>query len=131
MNRQELLQFLADHHWVASTAELRQCGMTKAALQHARRSRLLVTPTRGVVALAAVELAFEGRALVAQLAAGGEAFVSGPSAGVLYGLRGMPRSWVEISINQWRRIELPAWCHVFHTSWIDEERDVIRRPDGL
>jgi Transcriptional regulator, AbiEi antitoxin len=131
MTRPNLLQFLADHHWVASTAQLRELGVTKAALQHARRSGLLTTPTRGVVALAAVQLSFEGRALVAQLAAGGEAFVSGPSAGVLYGLRAMPRSRVEISIKQWRRLELPTWCRIFHTSWIDEERDVSVRPDGL
>jgi hypothetical protein len=131
MTRPNLLHFLADHHWVASTAQLRELGVTKAALQHARRSGLLTTPTRGVVALAAVQLSFEGRALVAQLAAGGEAFVSGPSAGVLYGLRAMPRSRVEISIKQWRRLELPTWCRIFHTSWIDEERDVIVRPDGL
>jgi hypothetical protein len=131
MTRPNLLQFLADHHWVASTAQLRELGVTKAALQHARRTGLLTTPTRGVVALAAVQLSFEGRALVAQLAAGGEAFVSGPSAGVLYGLRAMPRSRVEISIKQWRRLELPTWCRIFHTSWIDEERDVSVRPDGL
>jgi hypothetical protein len=69
--------------------------------------------------------------MVAQLAAGDEAFVSGPSAGVLHGLRAMPRSPVEVSILQWRRVELPSWCRVFHTSWIDDERDVVTRPDGL
>jgi hypothetical protein len=131
MNHPDLIRFLADHHWVASTAQLRELGVTKAAIQHARRTGFLATPARGVVALAATELSFEGRALAAQLAAGAEAFVSGPSAGVLYGLRAMPRSRVEISINQWRRLELPPWCRVFHTSWIDEERDVISRPDGL
>jgi hypothetical protein len=105
--------------------------MTKAALQHARRTGLLATPVQGVVAFAAAELSFEGRALLAQLAAGGEAFVSGPSAGALYGLRAMPRSQIEISIHQWRRVELPPSCRIFRTSWIDEERDVISRPDGL
>jgi Transcriptional regulator, AbiEi antitoxin N-terminal domain len=126
-----VVDFLAHHHWVASTAQLREIGVSKAAIQHARRTGLLSTPMRGVVALAAADLTFEGLALAAQLAAGGEAFVSGPSAAVLYGLRAMPRSPVEISVNQWRRVELPPWCRVFRTSWIDEERDVILRADGL
>jgi hypothetical protein len=131
MNHAELLKFLAEHHWVASTAQLRELHVTKAALQHARRTGLLATPTRGVVSLAAAKLTFEGRALLAQLAAGGEAFVSGPSAGSLYELRAMPTKRVEISIKQWRRVVVPPGCRVFHTSWIDEERDVVTRPDGL
>ena len=57
--------------------------------------------------------------------------MSGPSAGVLHGLRGMPTSRIEVSIKQTRRVDLPAWCRVFRTSWIDEERDVIVRADGL
>jgi hypothetical protein len=131
MNHPDVVKFLAEHHWVASTAQLHELGVTKTALQHARRTGLLTTPTRGVVALAAVKLSFEGRALVAQLAAGDEAFVSGPSAGVLYGLRAMPTERIEISIKQWRRLVLPPWCRIFHTSWIDEDRDVVTRPDGL
>jgi hypothetical protein len=131
MNRPEVLQFLAKNHWVASVAQLRVLGFGRDAVRRARKQGLLETPARGVVSLAGVELSFEGRAMVAQLAAGGEAFVSGASAGVLYGLRSMPRSPVEISIYQWRRVELPPWCRVFRTSWIDEERDVILRADGL
>jgi hypothetical protein len=131
MNRPEVLRFLAGNHWVASVGQLRALGFGTDAVKRARRQGLLTSAARGVVALAGVELSFEGRAMVAQLAAGTEAFISGPSAGVLYGLRGMPRSEVEVSILQWRRVELPPWCRVFHTSWIDEERDVIVRPDGL
>jgi Transcriptional regulator, AbiEi antitoxin len=131
MNHPNVMRYLAEHHWVASVEQLRSLGLGRHALLRARREGLLVTPARGVVALAGVELSFEGRAMVVQLAAGGEAFVSGPSAGVLYGLRAMPRSTVEISIKQTRRVDLPAWCRTFRTSWIDDERDVRVRPDGL
>src|SRR5215207_6013398 len=129
MNHPEIVRFLADHHWVASVEQLRERGLGKAALRYARQTGLLVTPARGVVALHGVELTFEGRAAVAALAAGGEAFISGPSAGVLYGLRAMPRSRIEVSIRQTRRVDLPSWCRVFRTSWIDELRDVVVRPD--
>ena len=131
MNHPEVIRFLAAHHGVASVDQLRGLNFGKHALVRARRQGLLVSPARGVVALAGRELSFEGRAVVAQLAAGGEAFVSGPSAGVLHGLRGMPTSRIEVSIKQTRRVDLPAWCRVFRTSWIDEERDVIVRADGL
>ncbi len=131
MNHPEVIRFLVAHHGVASVDQLRGLNFGKHALVRARRQGLLVSPARGVVALAGRELSFEGRAVVAQLAAGGEAFVSGPSAGVLHGLRGMPTSRIEVSIKQTRRVDLPAWCRVFRTSWINEERDVIVRVDGL
>ena len=131
MNHPELMRFLAGQHWVASTSQLRELGVTKTALQHARRTGLLVTPARRVVALAGIELSFEGRAMLAQLAAGGAAFVSGPSAGALHGLRDMPRSTLEITVKQRRRVDLPSWCRLMWTSWINEERDVVVRPDGL
>ena len=92
MNHPEVIRFLVAHHGVASVDQLRGLNFGKHALVRARRQGLLVSPARGVVALAGRELSFEGRAVVAQLAAGGEAFVSGPSAGVLHGLRGMPTS---------------------------------------
>jgi hypothetical protein len=131
MNHPEVIRFFTAHHGVASVDQLRGLNFGKHALLRARRQGILVSPARGVVALAGRELSFEGRAAVAQLAAGGEAFVSGPSAGVLHGLRGMPTSRIEVSIKQTRRVDLPPWCRVFRTSWIDEERDVILRADGL
>ena len=64
----------------------------------------------------------------AQLAAGAEAFVSGPSAGVLHGLRGMPTT-ADRGHGQASAAgsSLPPWCRLVRTSWIDEERDVVVR----
>ena len=81
--------------------------------------------------MAGVELTLEGRALLAQLAAGHEAFVSGPTAGALYGLRAMPTTIVEITIMEWHSARLPERCRLVRTSWIDEQRDVVVREDGI
>lgn len=131
MNHPAVLEFLAGHHWVASTDQLQQLGVSRSALEHARRTGVVIPAGRGVVAVKGVALSFEGRALAAQLTAGREAFVSGPSAGVLYGLREMPRERIEITIKQTRRVGLPERCRLVRASWIDEQRDVVVRDDGI
>jgi very-short-patch-repair endonuclease len=131
MNRPEVLELLSRQHWVASVDQLREAGVSKAVLQLARRRGLLETPIRGVVKLAAVDLSFEGRLMVVQLAAGPTAFVSGPSAGVLYQLRMMPRRPAEVSVMENHQLTVPPWARLVRTSWIDEDRDVVARPDGL
>jgi hypothetical protein len=131
MNRPDVMALFARQHWVASVGQLVEKKVSPSAIHRARRRGLVVSPARGVVAVAGVELSFEGRALAAQLAVAREAFVSGPSAGVLHGLRAMPRSRVEITVMENRRLIPPSWCRVVRTSWIDEERDVIARDDGI
>jgi hypothetical protein len=84
-----------------------------------------------VLAVAGVELSFAGRALALQLAAGPTAFVSGPSAGVLHGLREMPKRRLEITVKEARATAVSPPHRRVWTSWVDEERDVICRPDGL
>ena len=131
MNRPEVLQFFATHHWVASIEQLRALGVSKSALQHARRIGVVTTPISGVVQVAGTTLSLEGRAMVAQLAVGREAFVSGPTAGALYGLREMPKHVVEVTAKQRHQVEVPASCRLVRTSWIDEPRDVLTRADGM
>jgi hypothetical protein len=131
MNRPAVMRFFAEHHWVASVDQLVALDVSPSALHRARQREVLVSPTRGVVAVAGVELSFEGWALAAQLALAHEAFVSGMSAGVLHGLRSMPRRPIEITVKEVRRLRPPSWCRVVRTSWIDEARDVAVRPDGI
>jgi hypothetical protein len=131
MNRPEVVKFLAEHHWVASIEQLRELKVTKSALEHARRTGSVRSPVKGVVVAHGVGLTLEGRALLAQLAAGGQAFVSGPTAGILHGLRAMPTVIVEITIRERRLIVAPPSCRIVRTSWIDEERDVRVRDDGI
>ena len=66
-----------------------------------------------------------------QLSVGGDVFISGFSAGVVHGLRQMPKRIVECTIGEDRRATMPAWGRVHLTSWVDSHRDVMVRPDGL
>lgn len=125
LDRPGVMAFFATHDWVASVAELQQLGVSSHAVSRARRRGVLTSPAGGVVAVAGAELTLRGRARVAVLCAGHEAFVSGPTAGALLGLRGMPQRWVEITILERRRVRPPSWCRVVRTSWLEEERDVV------
>ncbi len=131
MNRPDVIALFTRQHFVASCAQLVEIGVTKFALHRARERGLVSTISRGVVAVSGVDLSFEGRALALQLTAGATAFVSGPSAGVLYGLRSMPRERLEVTIKESRRATIPAPHRLVRTSWIKEPRDVHLRPDGL
>jgi hypothetical protein len=131
MNRPEIVTYLAEHHWVASVEQLRELEVTKSALEHARRKGTVLSPVPGVVVAPGVKLSLEGRALLAQLAAGKEAFVSGPTAGAIRGLRSMPTTTIEITIKERRLVTLPDGSRFVRTSWIDEERDVEVREDGI
>lgn len=131
INRPDVLHFLAGHHWVATVDQLRGLGVSDQVLSRARRRGEVVNVVRGLVTVPGIELTFEGRALAGQLAAGYEAFVSGPTAAALLGLRSMPRRVVEVTVREDRRVTLPAWARLAHTSWIDDAEDFTVRPDGL
>lgn len=130
MNRADVLQFFASHDWVASLDELQQLGVSRAAVSRARRAGTVVDVAPRVVALAHAGLSVRGRARAGILAAGHEAFVSGPTAGLMYGLREMPRRRIEITVHEFRRVRLGPPYRLVYTSWIDEARD-IRVFDGL
>ena len=118
MNRQDVLDLFAGQHWVASGSQLRALAVSNRMIQRAMANGILDSPVRGVYALAAVTLDFKGRAMAAQLA-GAEhgAFLSGPSAGVVHGLRNMPREPVEITVVEDRFVTLPRWGRLVRTSW--------------
>lgn len=132
MLRPDVLAFLADHEWVATAAELRELGVSASALARARKRGLITSPIQGMVVLGGARLSVAGKMRLAALGAGGEAFVSGQTAGSLHGLRGMSTSKVEITVHERRRLtEYPAWCRIVRTSWIDDGDVEIREPDDL
>jgi len=126
----DALEFLADHHWVATAAQLRALGVSEHQLSRARREGVLVSHRRGVVRLASVSPSFEGRALYAQLSVGPHAWVSGPSAAVLYGLRQMPRQRIEVTVDQEWKSRPVVGVRLVHDSW-RRDADVVPRADGL
>jgi hypothetical protein len=124
LNRPGVTTFFATHDWVASLDELAALGVSAAAVSRARRAGSVTTVAPRVVALSGADLGVRSRARAAVLAAGAEAFASGVTAGALLGLREMPRARTEVTILERRRINLPPWCRIVRTSWLDDDRDV-------
>ncbi len=129
MHRPDVLKFFAEHHWVASVEQLHDLGVDDSAIYRARQRR--ARPRARCAASsssAGVELSFEGRALLAQLAGRRtrRSSAARPPASI-HGLRAMPRSTIEVTVSEQRRLTLPAWIRVVRTSWIGE-RPRRRRP---
>lgn len=131
MNRRDVIELFARQHWVASGAQLDDLDVSRYATGRACAAGALERVYRGVFKIAGANLSFEGRALALQLASGDGAFVSGPSAGVLHGLRGMPTTRIEVTVDECRRPEVPGEHRLVLTSWIDPKRDVEERDDGI
>ena len=131
MNRADVLELFAHQHWVASGHQLRERGVSASALDRAVQRGAVERVHRGVFKVAGARLDVEGTALALQLLAGPDAFLSGPTAGFLHGLRGMPTSPIEVAIPEVRRAALPAPHRLVRTSWIEEARDVEQRSDGI
>jgi hypothetical protein len=131
INRPDVLALLARQHWVVGLRQLDALGVSRSAVKRASAAGLVVRVHRGVLRLAGVELSLAGRALALQLAAGPTAFASGPTAGALHGLRDMPTQRIEVTVKEERRPDVPGAHRIVLTSWLDEDRDITPRPDGL
>ena len=131
MNRPDVLQLMARQHGVASVRQFRTLGVAPDVVSAACRRGSLQRVHRGVYAIPGTTLSFEGRALALQLLAGTGAFLSGPTAAALHGLRGMPTEQIEVTIAEARRATLPSPHRVVLTSWLDVTRDVEQRADGI
>lgn len=131
IDRPPVLALLGRQYWVADIAQLLELGVSTRSLARARRAQLLAPILPGIVHLQAAPLGFEGRAMALQLYAGSPSYLSGPTAARLLGLRGMPREPVQITVPQARHLRLPRWARGNRSSWIDDDLDVVERPDGL
>jgi hypothetical protein len=131
MNRPEVLSLFARQHGVAALHQLVDLGISRDAASAAFRRGSVDRVHRGVYTRPGLGLTFEGRALAVQLLAGPSAFLSGPTAGHLHGLRGMPTDAIEVTIHESGAATLPAPHRLVVTSWIDDERDVVSRGDGI
>ena len=133
INRPDVLHLFTSQHWVASIEQLHCLGVSPSTIQRAKRARASCEPTlpREYVRVAGTEASFCSRAMSLQLHVGATSFISGVSAGVLHGLRQMPQQPVEITTRQRRHATMPSWGRLVYTSWIDPQRDVQTRPDGV
>jgi hypothetical protein len=85
---------------------------------------------RGVIGVAGLTTSFESRAMAAQIAVGPTGFLSGPTAGRLYGLRSMPSNPIEVTVPETRSLKPRLGVTIVRTSWDDDEV-MPRRADGL
>lgn len=131
MNRPDVLRLFQRQHGVADIRQLAALGISRDVVSAACRRGSVERLYRGVYAVAGTSLTFEGRALALQMLAGPGSFLSGPTAGRLHGLRGMPTEPIEVTIHETRRAAIPPPHRLAMTSWIDEARDVEVRADGL
>ncbi|MGI9030681.1 MAG: hypothetical protein ACR2HP_11965, partial [Ilumatobacteraceae bacterium] len=85
---------------MATVDQLLELSVSMSAIARARRQGTVVNVLPGVVRLAGTEESFVSKAMALQLHVGDTGYVSGVSAGVLYGLRDMPRHPIEITARQ-------------------------------
>jgi hypothetical protein len=83
--------WLAAHHGVITTAQLRDCDVSKRTIQRLVAAGVLRESTRGVFIAASTSGTLEQRC-AAMTAAHPQGFVTGPTAGMLAKLRRMPPS---------------------------------------
>ena len=131
INNPAVLQLFAAQHWVASLEQLHELSVTPSMIYRARHAQIVTTVVPGVVQVTGTPDSFLARAMALQLHAGKDVFISGASAGVLHGLRQMPRRIVECTIGETRKVVVPAWARLHVTTWVDPPRDVMVRTDGL
>ena len=131
IDRADVLAIFSSQFWVADIAQLKEAGVSARTITRARQRGTIVGVLPGIVRLAGSELTFESKAMALQLHAGEKAFLSGVTAGALHGMRQMPRSFLEITVPEVSRAVMPRWGRVSRTSWIDPDRDVQERDDGL
>ena len=81
--------------------------------------------------LAAAPLTLDSRAMALQLYAGAPSYMSSHTAARILGVRAMPQAPIQITVPQNRHLTLPRWARSERSSWIDDDLDIVERPDGL
>jgi hypothetical protein len=127
----DVLALFARQRWIASVEQLRALGVGPAAIRRACAAGLIERVSPGVYRIASAELDFEGKCIALLLRAPTGSYISGMSAARLYGLRNMPSQPVELTVPDNVRRRAPAWARVVRCTSAIDERDVVKRPDGI
>ncbi|MFV0307229.1 MAG: type IV toxin-antitoxin system AbiEi family antitoxin domain-containing protein [Desertimonas sp.] len=122
--------WLATHHGVATTSTLANLGVPRRTASRLVRLGLLHRPTAGVFVLAGSPASLHQRAAVL-CATYPSGFVTGPTAGMLAGLRRMPRSsQLHFSLRHGINPEDEPGVWFRQTTQI-QPFDRLARPDGI
>jgi hypothetical protein len=127
-----VFQLFGDQHGVAAVKQLVEFGLSESTIKRARARGVVSMVVPGVVRLVGFAETFESRAMALLLLTSPKTFLSGPTAAALRGLRGMPRSRVELTLPELERPRRrPPWAKFVYASWIQPEVDFDVWPSGL
>jgi len=125
----DLARFLATHHDVATTRDLRRFGVGRTAQQRLIDAAVLQCPVRGVFVLATAHQTLEHRCRLLSCSHP-DGFVTGPTAGKLANLRRQPIAPLHYSTRHGRRLDPVPGVH-FRQTTIVRPGDRIVWPDGI
>jgi hypothetical protein len=124
------LSWLAAHHGVITTRQLRSRGVGHKTQVRLVERGVLRGVHKGVFVISSTRATLEQRC-AALCAAHPEGFVTGPTAGILVGLRRMPiHSSLHFSIRHGARVPPSPGVHFRQTTTL-LFADRVRRPDGI
>jgi hypothetical protein len=124
------LQWLADHHGVITSAVLRSSRVGRSTTDRLVRAAVLRGVFKGVYVLTASKPTIEQRCVLLS-AAHPSGFVTGPTAGVIYELRRMPRTSA-LHYACRHGLHLPAQVGaIFRQTRALASSDRWLRPDGI
>jgi very-short-patch-repair endonuclease len=110
----ELVRLAGNQYGLCTTAQLRQSGFTRSAVQHLLTSGPLERVRPGVFRLAGPPLPWQGRFRAAQLSVGDRALICARSAACLYGLDGFDAGRVIHLTVPWECRPRPRPDVIFH-----------------
>lgn len=123
-------RWLADHHGVITAARLRDHGVSRATRQRLVSAGFLRSVAKGVYVIATAPVTLEQRCTMLCAAHPG-GFVTGATAGILAGLRRMPRSSaLHFSTNHGLHVTQDMGIH-FRQTTVIWTIDRYVRPDGI
>lgn len=103
----EVARLVAGQHGLITTAQLRQLGLSDAAIRRRVANSRWMKVDRGVIRIAGVPVTWESTVLAAVLAAGDGAVASHRTAAVLWGLDGFRKGPPELLVPRRRRFDRP------------------------
>jgi hypothetical protein len=124
-------RWLADHHGVITSACLRACGVRRSTIERLGAAGALRSIRRGVFVIASTPVTIEQRCAVL-CATHPSGFVTGPTAGLLAGLRRMPRTAsLHFAVRHGQHHHhLAAGVHFRQTTALISSHRVLRQ-DGI
>lgn len=129
LQRPDVMALFARQRWVAASSQLVGLGLGERTVTRAIRRGEVERVVGPVVGIIGRPDSFDARCLAIHLAAGRRGYLSGQSAGHLYGLRQMQTTPIEYTMPYRLRFSTPDWARLVRSSWPDDEPRPTRDDD--